>query len=103
MTNCMRLFAAVVGTILFGIGTASAQSLSVRQPTVAGGGGTDTAGQFELSATIAEPAKSRLTAGPFALYSGFQASIDVSPRPAVMFRDGFEPMAPPPIAPPHSP
>lgn len=86
-------------------GTTDAQSYATRQPTFPGGGGVVTTAPYDLYATFGEPAVSRITAGDFVLYSGFQASLDVAPRPPALFRDGFEPPPPPlpPAAPPLPP
>lgn len=97
--------AAASVAMLLACGLAQAQDYTTRQPTVAGGGGSSSAPPYELNATAGEPAVSRLAAGAFVLYSGFQASIDAAPRALVLFRNGFEPPPPPlpPAAPPLPP
>lgn len=67
---------------------------SVRNGTVAGGGGVTTSGPYRLVWTIGEPAMGTTSQGQFRLTSGYPATIGDAlqggPGGGSIFADGFE-------------
>lgn len=93
MKKSLRLVLA----LLLAASSAAAQAqLTLRQPTVASGGGLISSGPLDISATIGESAVSQITLAPLTLYSGFQATIPDAPRSGSIHNDGFEAPVPPP-------
>ena len=71
-------------------GAALAQ-VEVRNPTVAGGGGTVESGPYRLTGTLGEAGQGTVTAGEVRLTSGFPATIpDPPPLTDGIFSDDFE-------------
>jgi hypothetical protein len=75
MRNFLAL--AAVGAALLFSPALRAQNYSIDWYTIAGGGGTSSAGPYTLSGTIGQPATSTLTGGNYSLTGGFWSIISV--------------------------
>lgn len=93
MKKSLRL---VLALLLAAASAAAQAQLTLRQPTVASGGGLISSGPLDINATIGEPAVSQIAIAPLTLYSGFQATIPDAPRAGSIHNDGFEAPVPPP-------
>lgn len=79
--------------LLMEVAAAGSSNMSLRNGTVAGGGGVVSAGRFTVIWTTGEASMGTKSAGPFRLTSGFPATIGNQfqgfPGGAI-FKDGFE-------------
>lgn len=84
------LVAAVAGV------PASAQTVDLTHPTIAGGGGVKASGPFRVYFTIGEPVAGPVSQAEFRLVGGLQATFLSRPQglDGPIFRDGFEDLSP---------